>query len=248
MHQYRDAKPSRHTASGDGLHAARAGKPSSFNIHLFGEPWSPNNTRFIYVWIANEDQILTAEVADNKNGTLTATYESAFPGKYQVYIDEVDVDKHDEGQPIANSPFALTISGPPALDVKELAVCGTEEEGVEESFWRQGTWISSKIASEAHGVTRNGWVFQPHGCVYDAFTYDDLMLLASLEEPTWLLVLGGSVQRGVFLTLVDMVLQAEQKTNMETSVIQKCWGYSDVQLGNLRLTYQVSFVNEPREV
>lgn len=235
-----------HTASGDGLHGATTGKPSSFNINLVGQTWNINSTRFIYVWIASPDQILTAEVVDNKNGTLTATYESSFPGEYLVHIEEVELSKHDEGTPIANSPFSLTISGVPTLNVSELAVCGATEEGVEDSFWRQGTWISSNIASEVHGVTRNGWVFQPRGCVYDAFTYDDLMLLASLEKETWLLVVGGSVQRGVFLTLLDMVLENEQKKNMKTSVVQKCWGYADVQVGNLRLTYQVCFVMEPR--
>ncbi|CAN0347196.1 unnamed protein product [Ectocarpus sp. 6 AP-2014] len=87
---------------------------------------------------------------------------------------------------------------------------------------------------------RNGWVFQPKSCVLDTFSYEDLMLLASLDnESTWLLVLGGSVQRGVFLTLIDMVLAAGQKHDISSSVLQKCWGYADVRIGNLRLTYQV---------
>ena len=63
--------------------------------------------------------------------------------------------------------------------------------------------------------------------------------LASLEKETWLLVVGGSVQRGVFLALVDMILEHDQKTNLKESIIQKCWGYADVQVGNLRVTYQV---------
>ena len=79
--------------------------------------------------------------------------------------------------------------------------------------------------------------------MYDTFTYDDLMLfLASLQKETWLLVVGGSVQRGVFLTLVDMILEHAQKTNLEASIIQKCWGYGDVQVGNLRVTYQVRYL------
>ena len=87
---------------------------------------------------------------------------------------------------------------------------------------------------------RNGWVFQPKTCVTDTFSNDDLMLLAELEESTWLLVLGGSVQRGVFLNLVDMVLARGQKDYFDSSALAKCWGYADIQIGNLRITYQVS--------
>ncbi len=69
------------------------------------------------------------------------------------------------------------------------------------------------------------------------------MLLASLkEEPTWLLVLGDSVHRGLFLTLVDMVLEMGQKKKIYSSAVEKCWGYADLRIGNLRLTYQVRFV------
>ena len=100
--------------------------------------------------------------------------------------------------------------------------------------------MSSNIASPTHGVMRNGWVFQPKTCVHDTFSYDDLMLLAELEESTWLLVLGGSVQRGVFLNLVDMVLARGQKDYFDSSALAKCWGYADIQIGKLRITYQVS--------
>ncbi|CAB1098031.1 unnamed protein product [Ectocarpus sp. CCAP 1310/34] len=190
-------------------------------------------------------QILIAEVADDgsKNGTLTATYKSDFPGDYLVYIDEVESSKKDEGVPILGSPFSLTIAGDaPTLDVNSLPVCSTHDDAnknIADTFWRSGTWLSSSVASAAHGVMRNGWVFQPKSCVFDTFSYEDLMLLASLDgEPTWLLVLGGSVQRGVFLTLIDMVLAAGQKNDIQSSVVQKCWGYADVRVGNLRLTYQ----------
>jgi len=133
------------------------------------------------------------------------------------------VSRHDEGRPITDSPFALTVTGAPTLEVDYLPLCGASgtEEDVEQSFWRPGTWISSRLASAAHGVTRNGWVYQPRSCAHDTFAYDDLMLLASLEEETWLLVLGGSVQRGLFLTLVDMALARGQKNNINRSALQK---------------------------
>lgn len=192
-------------------------------------------------------QILIAEVEDDGRGTFTATYESSFPGEYLVHVEEVLVSRHDEGRPITGSPFSLTITGEPTLSIDELPVCSDSSSSsstvdIEETFWEPGTWVSSKLASAEHGVTRNGWVFQPKTCVHDTFTYDDIMLLASLEEETWLLVVGGSVQRGLFLTLVDMMLAAEQKMNLGKSVVQKCWGYADIRVGNLRVTYQVQDV------
>ena len=239
---------SNHTATGSGLHDANVGQPASFTIQLYpqdGDPpsssWNVQSGTFIYVWIASEEHILIADVVNNGDGTLTATYESSFPGEYLITIEAVIYDNHDEGMPIKGSPFALTIAGEPAIDIDALPTCSAEDESVAEGFWKPGTWVSSSIASSKHGVTRDGWVFQPKNCVHDTFSYDDLMLLASLSEPTWLLVLGGSIQRGVFLTLVDMILAQGQKDDMRTSIIDKCWGYADVTVGNLRVTYQVSF-------
>ncbi|CAM9980454.1 unnamed protein product, partial [Hapterophycus canaliculatus] len=268
-------------ASGEGLHAANTGVPASFTIKLMSDKghgkkakhdksgggtvdhtpadWTPvDSGRFIYVWIANKDQIFIAEVTtndDKEDGdrwpSLTATYMSDFPGEYLVYVEEVLLSEHGEGRPIVGSPFSLTIttddsdgSAPtaPTLDVESLPVCGSQNDtrnDIADTFWRPGTWLSANVASHLHGVTRNGWVFQPKTCIFNTFSYDDLMLLASSEEPTWVLVLGGSVQRGLFLTLVDMVLAQGQKENMGTSTVQKCWGYADIRVGNLRLTYQV---------
>lgn len=182
--------------------------------------------------------------------TLTATYSSDFPGDYLVHIEEVS--GQGQGRPLVGSPFSLTVAAgdsdgkdptTPKLDVDSLPVCGSPEDTAEDiahTFWRPGTWLSSNVASSAHGVLRNGWVFQPRTCVYDTFSYEDLMRLGALEdEPTWILILGGSVQRGVFLALVDMVVAQGQKDQIGNSVVAKCWGYADIQVGNLRLTYQV---------
>ncbi|CAM9152460.1 unnamed protein product [Ectocarpus fasciculatus] len=256
-HGYSSDEGAAHTASGIGLHQATVGIPAFFTIHLVGDnldgsggssppDWEPNSSvRFIYVWISNEDQILIAEVVGDgsNNSTLTATYKSDFPGDYLVYVEEVRPSEKGEGRPIVGSPFSLTIAGDfPTLDVNSLPVCGSKEDvsnDIADSFWRPGTWLSSNVASAAHGVMRNGWVFQPKSCVFDTFSYEDLMLLASLDgQGTWLLVLGGSIQRGVFLTLVDMVLAAGQKDDIHTSALQKCWGYAEIRIGNLRLSYQ----------
>lgn len=212
-----------------------------------------DDKHFVYVWIASTDHVLHAAVVNNGDGTLTATYESPYPGDYLVHIQDVCTDMSvvgrgkkrpwERAKAIVDSPFKLTISGEIAVDVDDLPLCDAEhpQEDEEDTFWRTGSWISSKFASAKHGVLRDGWVFQPKTCVHDTFSYDDLMLLATgLKEPTWLLILGTSVQRGVFLTLVDMVLAQGQKSDFATSAIQKCWGFAEIRVGNLRLTYQVT--------
>ncbi len=234
-----------------------------------GGGWDYNvrKSHFVYVWIANEDSVFVAAVENNGDGTLTATYEAPFPGRYLVHVEDVDLsvkDKFGKGRPIVGSPFSLTVTGDPAVRVDDLPVCGTtaaaaaaaaaggrvngdaEEEGDEDGsydlaseYWRTGSWVSSNVASRQHGVTRDGWVFQPRDCAYEAFSYEDLMILAGRDEPTWIVALGNSILRGVFLTLVDMALAEGQKDEFCTSVLTKCWGFSDVRIGNLRLTYQV---------
>lgn len=225
--------------------------------------YNVDKNRFIYVWVASEDHVFVAAVENNWDGTLTASYECPFPGDYLVHVEDVDLKAKGEdssklgrGRPITGSPFSLTVSGEPSIRVDDLPVCGDttatsarnkhgeEEEGeagedAASAFWRTGSWVSSNLASEAHGVLRDGWVFQPKACAYETFTYDDLMLLAGLEEPTWFLALGNSILRGVFLTLVDMALAKGQKDNFSSSVLRKCWGFVDVRIGSLRITYQV---------
>ena len=196
------------------------------------------------------DQIVIAEVKDSGrfDGALTATFTCDFPGEYLVYVEEVEPKR--EGHPIKGSPFSLTVTGPgPTLDVDSLPVCGSEGDArddrrTEESFWRPGTWLSSRVASATRGVTRDGWVFQPRTCAFDTFSHEDIMLLAGMkaEEPTWLLVLGGPVQRGVFLSLVDMALAQGQKDEIGASAVRDCSGYADVRIGNLRVTYQVRYL------
>ncbi|CAB1114832.1 unnamed protein product [Ectocarpus sp. CCAP 1310/34] len=255
-----DVRVAPHTATGPGLRLASTGVPASFTIRLAGvdgsgarpeqqgeknPDWDYNvdKKRFIYVWVASEDNVFVAGVRNNGNGTVTATYESSFPGDYLVHVEDVNLqvqDRFGRGRPIIGSPFSLTVSGDPAVDVDALPVCGGEgeEEDLASSYWRTGSWVSSNIAARNHGVLRDGWVFQPKTCVYEAFSYDDLMLLAGLDEPTWLLALGNSILRGIFLTILDMALAQGQKDDFSTSVVKKCWGFIDVRIGNLRISYQ----------
>ncbi|CAM9438074.1 unnamed protein product [Scytosiphon promiscuus] len=241
----------------DGVEGGEADEQSDWDYNL-------DKKRFIYVWVASRDNVFIAAVENNGDGTLTASYEAYFPGDYLVHVEDVDLrlkgDDFGRGRPITGSPFSLTVTGEPAIDVDALPVCGDanartdnydrifgdgvesdgreELEDMESAFWRTGSWVSANVAAQSHGVQRDGWVFQPKTCAYEAFSRDDILLLAGLEEPTWLLAMGNSILRGVFLTLVDMALAEGQKDDFSTSVVKKCWGFIDIRIGNLRLSYQ----------
>lgn len=140
----------------------------------------------------SDGQMFAAEVVNNMDGTLTATYTSDFPGQYFVYIEEIDMSRSrlQRARYFKGSPYNLTISGDVTLDVDNLPSCNEVDASGYDDFWRLGTWLSSREASAEHGTLRNGWVFQPKQCVHETYSYDDLMVLAALEEPTWIVILG----------------------------------------------------------
>jgi hypothetical protein len=87
---------------------------------------------------------------------------------------------------------------------------------------------------------RWGYTFRPSTCYYENWRATDLQSYATAAPGTtkkqWIVVMGSSRIRGVFLSAVDQILDGRRG---ELASISKCWGRMDVQIGsNLRLTYQ----------
>ena len=61
---------------------------------------------------------------------------------------------------------------------------------------------------------------------------------ATLKENTTIAVLGTSVDRGVFLTMLDMLTDARETQHLKESIVGKCWGRATVQVGGLKVLYQ----------
>lgn len=93
--------------------------------------------------------------------------------------------------------------------------------------------------SKAHeSCFRWGYTFRPtEGCYYDNWTSQELAAYATTPttEKKWLLILGSSKIRGVFLSAVDHLIKG---IGGQFEGIQKCWGRMDVEVGHLRITYQ----------
>ena len=121
------------------------------------------------------------------------------------------------------------------------ALSGSWEErrpcGSHDLAYPQGQWLSQEAAGLTTPERRmsqaqvfSGWTFDVAGC--------RIPRVDIAASAVWIVVLGTSTDRGVFQSLVDMLLPAEGKINITESELEKCWGYYDVSAGGVRLTYQ----------
>ena len=104
-----------------------------------------------------------------------------------------------------------------------------------------GEWIGPGDTRASLGKIRTGWAFAPTTCSIETFSIDDLSRIAhSTTTPkTIIAVIGTSRERGVFLSMVDMALYEEEKSELETSKTGKCWGRTSIQVGDkLQFIYQ----------
>jgi len=66
----------------------------------------------------------------------------------------------------------------------------------------------------------------------------DTQSLRSLPEKKSIYILGRSVERGIFLSLVDIMLEEHEKRFLPRSILGKCWGRASITKGNMRVVYQ----------
>ncbi len=66
----------------------------------------------------------------------------------------------------------------------------------------------------------------------------DSQALRSLPEKKSIYILGRSVERGIFLSFADIMLDKNEKRELRASVIGKCWGCAAITKGNMRVVYQ----------
>ncbi|PIK52625.1 hypothetical protein BSL78_10485 [Apostichopus japonicus] len=167
------------------------------------------------------------------------TFTPKLPGVYKLYVEEV----HSNNQlQLPGSPFRLVVYGDPVhlLDFGRLADELPSCQSLSQSTpsWLDGEWITRKIAGTKRGVLRSGWVFQPSWCSLDIFTTEDLKLAAETPPLKTIAILGSSIDRGIFFSLLDLLLANDEKYKLTDSDFSKCWGFAQVQVGNLKIMYQ----------
>lgn len=102
----------------------------------------------------------------------------------------------------------------------------------------EGGWFGPDIINKEMGSLRTGWTFVPSegmNCKLDYYNDDDLSVV---PEEKSIYIIGTSKERGVFLSLVDMMLDLSEKRQFEHSVISKCWGRAYLTKSNLKVMYQ----------
>ena len=179
--------------------------------------------------------------------SLVYHWKPLFHGEYQVIVHELPnfLTGHHRTIPLAD-PFPITIKDKPNVKswalVKErldtLPPCQSVRRPGLFTTW-EGDWIGPDIYIP-DGTLRNGWYFLPGkqmNCKLDMFTGADLSVIPEMKS---IYVIGTSRERGVFLSLVDMLLNLPEKKYLGDSVIAKCWGRAFVVKNNLKVLYQVS--------
>ncbi|XP_071849255.1 uncharacterized protein [Apostichopus japonicus] len=227
---------------GNGLRRATVGKSAKLTIRVPRPLRSKlHNVIFFSVLAVGERHIFHASPSRVRSEALTLdfTYVPTIPGNYYLYVEEISKGYQKQ---LSGSPFHLIVEGPPINQTErqqkadQLPSCQTLPQT--DLSWLEGEWVTRDIAGENRGTLRSGWVLQPYRCSIDIFTKGDLALAAASPSLKTIVVLGRSTERGVFLSLVDSLLKSDEKANISTSVLWKCWGIMEVRLGNLRFIYR----------
>ncbi|XP_071849911.1 uncharacterized protein [Apostichopus japonicus] len=230
------------TVFGDGLLRATVGKPANITVKAHISQRNEFLKKFFFSVLAvGEKHIFYASASgvDVNSLEVNYTYIPEFPGKYDLFVEAISRKSQTQ---LPGSPFKLVVDGPSINEEErrkkadQLPSCQTLPQT--DLSWLEGHWVTRDLAGEKRGTLRSGWVLQPNRCTIDIFTKDDLKLAASSPTLKTILVLGRSTERGVFLSLVDILLERQEKVNITRSMLWKCWGFMEVRVGNLRFIYQ----------
>ena len=191
----------------------------------------------------------TATLLNSNQKPLVFSWKPMFPGTYDVLVHEIDREDYWSKTPLVQPPFPFIVNeGEPGLGVAQLEErimnsppCQTVNQVDLYSHW-DGDWLGPELHLTER--LRTGWTFVPSkdsmGCKLEAF---DTNLIQSVPEKKSIVILGRSVERGIFLSLIDMMLDYEEKKMLVDSAIAKCWGRASFTKGNLEVTYQDFRVN-----
>jgi len=191
-------------------------------------------------------------------GTLALDYKLYFPmpGIYSIIIHEFETSKTKEGPRVKPHEESLLLSSENVFisvenaqhdnayelmksKIQHLLPCQTVvPEGLTD--W-SGNWYGpGTTLTPLGGKMRTGWTYFPKKCTLEVFNRTDfnLVQLSSNSQKYTISILGTSKERGVFLSLVDLILPSSQKMKMKSSVMSKCWGHMRIEIGNIKFVYQ----------
>jgi len=244
--------------------AAVVGRPVRFSLTLSTAKADRLNSTGLGLFFwglasdGSERVALTLTQSDDLPERLEGEFVPWFPGTKTVSVYQLDLrdssSRHVvERNMVVGNAGALThrpATFGAANSLAKKRPCGPAELAFPVGRWLGplGVVMSKKNAKGSRGsplgslaetatVLRSGWTFDMRDCVVPQIN------LATSN--VWILVLGSSTDRGIFLSLVDQLLAGEQKQRFAEAEIEKCWGHYDVTRGGVRLTYQDFRLDDP---
>jgi len=203
-----------------------------------------NDSMSIFLWLKTRGgQILTAEVAERRNSTSFSGFvQLQDPGIYEVHALVILLSG-------TQRTFNLTqAGGSPGV----LRAARNQEINRSSQRWAEkrrcqlgvdqvkGRWMQIPKASECNfGCARDRWYYVSTNChwhVHSPREIHEMTRFLPPTEPLWLVMVGTSITRGSFQSLVDSLvpeaweLTAGEKNVPGVGTSVKCWGWLDFRL------------------
>lgn len=189
-----------------------------------------NGTISDNVHIILEGPAIIAPVSLIREGRDTVAKIAVYDkGMYNVHVELVL--QCNDGKPgVPTRQTRRMTEKPLKLEVLAGNKAGWPGRACENFHWKHGRWL------ECHNTplpcVRTGWVWVPSDCYIPVMSPGDIIN----QRPTWIVFAGSSIERGSFLSVVDYVL-GPRAANLTNSDYWKCWGWMDLAVGNLRISY-----------
>jgi len=199
--------------------------------------------------------------ADAASGILTVHFSLADQAVYDVTVITLlwEIGEGEmEVRRVKQSPFKLRVrdaagehrAAAVAISGESCHVAGISErpQGGGGGGGFQGRWIRCSSAC-VEPCPRDGWIFAPWDCSHRIYSPAQAQALASplaraRGRPLWIAVVGNSVLRGILHSMVDLLCEGcdiftdgQNNIPLEGSIV-KCWGWFDIALGSIRISYQ----------
>ena len=191
----------------------------------------------------------TATLTSQEKVKLIYLWRPSFAATYEIQVHELERNRygpHVKTPLIQPSPLSITISSSSdfvsggigsLIERAHMIPCQSVADiSVFSAF--DGDWIGPDVVGLDPEQLRTGWTFIPSrtmNCTFETFSQKDL---SSIPEKKSIYVIGTSKERGVFLSLADLLLTDDEKVHIHKSVVGQCWGRVNITKGNLELLYQ----------
>lgn len=226
--------------------------PSKIRIEILNP--NPNNRYSVTIEATNK-YTGTAKLINRQSavGSLIYAWVPIFPGAYTIHVHEIDQEFSHTTPLVTPGEYPIYINEGSAAQgigvsmlqdrIENMPPCQSIQNNVQLFSNWDGDWLGPDF--QLPDSVRTGWSFLPSsetmGCKLETFNYDEIQ---SIPEKKKILILGRSVERGVFLSLVDMMLDRQEGKYINKSTIGKCWGRASVKKNNLEVMYQDFRVTE----